>query len=154
MLGWAVFFVNNEKYNERVDGKNYFLMERGRIMPKILLIENNRDILYANRVMLELEGYEVNSAKDIEEGLLKITDTLPDLIVCDVPEPKSDWNDPTERFSPKGRFKFLFICDMETEKEKLEAIRMKGNDFVLKPYLMKNLIEKVHFLTEKNGGMI
>lgn len=59
-------------------------------MAKILLIEDNEDILYANRVMLELEGYNVLNASTAEEGRKRALQEKPDLIVLDIMLPDAD----------------------------------------------------------------
>jgi CheY-like chemotaxis protein len=56
-------------------------------MSKILVIDDDLDFLYAVRLVLEGEGFEVNTAKTPEEGINKVLDTEPDLVVLDVMMP-------------------------------------------------------------------
>ena len=53
-------------------------------MPKILAIEDDRDMLAALRMPLEANGYEVFAAITAEEGLQKVKEVEPDLIILDV----------------------------------------------------------------------
>jgi CheY-like chemotaxis protein len=51
---------------------------------RILIIDDDPDITEAMRVVLENKGYEVDSAKDGEEGMRRIKTSKPDLIILDV----------------------------------------------------------------------
>jgi CheY-like chemotaxis protein len=53
-------------------------------MPKILVIEDDRDMVAAIRMPLEANGYEVLAAATGEEGLQKVKEVEPDLIILDV----------------------------------------------------------------------
>ena len=53
-------------------------------MPKILVIEDDADMVTALRMPLEATGYEVVAAATGEEGLQKVKEEVPDLIILDV----------------------------------------------------------------------
>lgn len=56
---------------------------------KILIVEDDRDMVEALRTMLEHEGYQVVAAYDAEEGRVKTETERPDLILLDVMMPSS-----------------------------------------------------------------
>lgn len=53
-------------------------------MPKILIIDDDPDIVDACRLVLEREGYEIDSASNRNDGMAKIDETKPDLLILDV----------------------------------------------------------------------
>ena len=53
-------------------------------MPKILVVEDDPDMVMALRIPLEAHGYEVSVASSGEEGLQKVKEIAPDLIILDV----------------------------------------------------------------------
>jgi DNA-binding response OmpR family regulator len=53
-------------------------------MSKILIIDDDRDFLYATQIVLESKGFEVETATTPEEGISKVLNTEPDLVVLDV----------------------------------------------------------------------
>lgn len=58
-------------------------------MPKrILVVEDEPDMIAIMKLTLENKGYEVLSAYDGEEGLFKARETLPDLVILDILMPK------------------------------------------------------------------
>lgn len=53
-------------------------------MSKILIVDDDPDIVEAGRLVLEKEGYEVGSASNYAEGLRQVDDFQPDLLILDV----------------------------------------------------------------------
>ncbi len=53
-------------------------------MPKILVVDDDPDFVESTRLMLEPHGYEVVSAANGDEGLLKVEKEKPDLVILDV----------------------------------------------------------------------
>jgi len=53
-------------------------------MPKILVVDDDPDFVESTRLMLEPHGYEVVSAANGDEGLLKLEQEKPDLVILDV----------------------------------------------------------------------
>ncbi len=112
-------------------------------MSKILLIEDNEDILYANRVMLELEGYEILTAATAQAGKKRALEEKPDLIVLDIMLPDADGIELCRELCRENSFKVLFLSALGTAESTLSAIKAGGYDYVSKPYLMESFIGKV-----------
>lgn len=53
-------------------------------MPKILIVDDDPDVLEAGRLVLEREGYEVVLAASRAEGMKKVAEEAPDLLIVDV----------------------------------------------------------------------
>jgi DNA-binding response OmpR family regulator len=51
---------------------------------KILIVDDDPDMVEASRIVLEKEGYSVESAPNLDDGLLKLAETKPDLLILDV----------------------------------------------------------------------
>lgn len=58
--------------------------ERECVVPKILIVDDDPDIVEACRLVLEREGYEVEGAPNRAEGMRKLDDSKPDLLILDV----------------------------------------------------------------------
>ena len=54
------------------------------MVPKILIVDDDPDILEAGRLVLEREGYEVTCASSRAEGMQKVGEVSPDLLILDV----------------------------------------------------------------------
>ena len=60
-------------------------------MSKILIIDDDQDILETTGALLEYEGFEIHSAETVEDGISKIEELSPDVVLLDVmfPEKKT-----------------------------------------------------------------
>ena len=58
--------------------------ERESVVPRILIVDDDPDIVEAGKLVLEREGYEVLGASNRAEGLAKLEETRPDLLILDV----------------------------------------------------------------------
>jgi OmpR family response regulator RpaB len=110
---------------------------------KILIVDDDPDIVDALYVLLEGEGYDVVSASDGEEGLARIKEENPDLIILDLLMPKLDGygvcktlQDP--RWSKWKDIPILVLTSVREEasqrRYELETgMRMEVDDYVEKP---------------------
>ena len=53
-------------------------------MVKILIVDDDPDMVEASRIVLERDGYSVEHASNVEDGLQKLAETKPDLLILDV----------------------------------------------------------------------
>jgi DNA-binding response OmpR family regulator len=59
-------------------------MATGKSAPKVLIIEDNQDLVEMYRLKLSLEGFHVETATDGEKGILAAVETKPDMILLDI----------------------------------------------------------------------
>ncbi len=59
-------------------------------MPKILIVDDDPDMVEAGRIVLEREGYTVESAPNIVDGLTVLEESKPDLLILDVMMEEAD----------------------------------------------------------------
>jgi DNA-binding response OmpR family regulator len=57
---------------------------------KILIVDDDPDVIEAGRFVLEREGHEVVWASNFEEGLIRLAETQPDLLILDVMMEEAD----------------------------------------------------------------
>ena len=121
---------------------------------KILIVDDDPDIVDALYVLLEGEGYDVVSANDGEEGLARIKEENPDLIILDLLMPKLDGygvcktlQDP--RWSKWKDIPILILTSVREEasqrRYELETgMRMNVDDYVEKPIDPDVVIDRVN----------
>ncbi len=86
-------------------------------MAKILIIDDDPDIVEAMTVVLESRNYQVSSAKNGQEGLKKVTADKPDLVILDVMMETADKGFDVAR-EIKNSFKDIPILMLTAMKEK------------------------------------
>ena len=70
---------------------------------KILVIDDEQDLLDLLKLTLELEGYDIVTALNGEEGLAKFNEHNPELIICDIIMPKVDGYEVLKQVKQKGK---------------------------------------------------
>lgn len=123
-------------------------------MSKILIVEDNKDILYTNRTMLELNGYEVLSAETIgaAEKICEENGGI-SLIILDIMLPDGSGLDLCRELRKGSDVRILFLSALDTDKDVIEGFRAGGDDYLEKPYHMEELLLRVEaLLRRKNIG--
>ena len=131
-------------------------------MPKILVIEDDRDMVAAIRMPLEANGYEVLTGATGEEGLQKIKEVEPDLIILDVMMETTTAGfqvslqlrspDPESEYAAYRHIPILMLTAIHTTTSLRfgpDEAYLPVDDFVDKPIDPDVLLEKVRTLIEQ-----
>jgi two-component system alkaline phosphatase synthesis response regulator PhoP len=132
-------------------------------MPKILVIEDDPDMLAALRMPLESNGYEMIAAATAEEGLQKVKEVEPDLIILDVMLETTTAGfqvslqlrspDPRSEYAAYRRIPILVLTAIHTTTSLRfgpDEAYLPVDDFVEKPIEPDVLLEKVRALIEQS----
>lgn len=123
-------------------------------MAKILLIEDNREILDSNQIMLELEGYEVITAETVGAGKKLALSENPDLIILDIMLPDGNGVELCKELKSERDFSVIFLSALGTQKDVLEGLRAGGFDYISKPYIMEELLLRVNNILRMTAPMV
>ena len=115
----------------------------------ILLVEDDRDIMRANRSALELEGYPVKEAGTLREGRELVEMKAPDLIVLDITLPDGNGLEYCRELRGKSGVRILFLSALNTKADLIAGLRAGGDDYITKPYLMDELIARIEALLRR-----
>jgi DNA-binding response OmpR family regulator len=119
---------------------------------RILIVDDELDLVSVLRMGLEIEGFEVIEAMDGEEGLRRARNDRPDLMVLDLMLPKMDGYKVCRALKFDERFRNLPIIILSArsgESDRRLALDMGANLFVTKPYEMGDLVGKIRVQLEK-----
>lgn len=120
---------------------------------KILLVDDEPDILEILGYNLKREGYEVATASNGEEGLKKATDFEPDLIILDIMMPVMDGVEVCRQLRAKPKFKntiITFLTAREEDYSQIAALDNGGDDYITKPIRPRVLISRIKALLRRN----
>jgi DNA-binding response OmpR family regulator len=115
----------------------------------ILIVEDDRDILSANRTALELEGYDVLAADTLSKGRSVAERLSPDLIILDILLPDGNGLSYCEELRGKSGIRILFLSALNTREDVLAGLRAGGDDYISKPYDMDELLLRVEALLRR-----
>lgn len=125
-------------------------------MPKVLIIDDERSIRNVLKDILQAESYELDEAKDGEEGLEKIKNGDYDVVLCDVKMPKIDGLELLEKAGAlKPELQFIMISGHANIGTAVEATKKGAFDFIEKPpdlnrllISLRNALDKSTLVTE------
>ncbi len=118
----------------------------GTVMKKVLIVEDQEDILEVIRITLELDNFELHAASDGEDGLRMAALIKPDLILSDVMMPRMDGLQLCKRIraDPALRRTKLILLSARAQAEDRRAGLAAGADaYLTKPYSPLQLLEAV-----------
>jgi len=119
---------------------------------KILLVDDEEDLLAELEAFLEEEGYEVLTALDGETALKKIEEEKPNLVLLDLNIPKMSGFQILERIKPKETgIKVLIFSGVATPEEKERLLALGALDCLNKPIYIKALLEEIEKAIEEKG---
>lgn len=119
-------------------------------LPKVLLVDDDGEIVEAMRYALEANGFVVSVARDGNQGLA-LTETLqPDLLVLDMMMPKRSGFLVLEALRRNGqdKVKVIMITANEGNRHKAYAEMLGVNDYLRKPFPMDKLVDSAKRLLQ------
>jgi DNA-binding response OmpR family regulator len=122
--------------------------------PRILIVDDEPDLLAVLRMGLQMEGFEVLEAADGDEGLKRAREDKPDLMVLDLMLPRLDGYQVCRALKFDSRFKSLPIVILSArpgEQDRRLAFEMGADDFVRKPYELKDLVMRIRQRLKPDG---
>ena len=118
---------------------------------KILLIDDELDILEILSYNLEKEGYDIYTATNGNEGIDKAKEIIPDLILLDVMMPEKDGIETCQelrKIKELQKTLIVFLSARSEEFSKLAGFQAGANDYIVKLIKPKILISKVNALLQ------
>jgi DNA-binding response OmpR family regulator len=118
---------------------------------KILAVDDEPNILMSIEFILEMEGYEVHTARDGDEALEVAGRVQPDLILLDINMPRKDGYEVCriirEREDMAG-IKVIMLTAKGQALEKKKGLEVGADEYVTKPFGAEDLLEKIRTLIE------
>ena len=121
--------------------------------PRILIADDDEELLFSLEKMLTKRNYEVVKAYNGLECFPLIRETEPDLILLDIKMPYVSGKEVIEALSKKGEFLIPIIVMSGNDKfeNKLHALENGAIDFLAKPFNSADLFGKIHSLLKMAG---
>ena len=116
---------------------------------KVLIADDEPDIIEILKYNLEKEGYSVVTAKDGDEALDKAKLTQPELIVLDMMMPKKNGMQVCELLRAQALYKdtlIMFLTALSDEATQLKGFSTGADDYVTKPVSPNVFVSKVNAL--------
>jgi len=122
--------------------------------PRILVVDDEPDLVAVLRLGLQMEGFEVLEAADGADGLRRAREDKPDLMLLDLMLPKMDGYQVCRELKFDSRYKripILILSARPGDQDRRLALEMGADDFIRKPYEMKELVIRIRERLKLNG---
>ena len=120
-------------------------------MPKILVIEDDENIRMALEDDLSLEGYQVISAEEGQQGFAMAKENQADLIILDIMLPKMNGFDVCRKLRQFGiTTPILMLTAKSQEIDKVLGLEIGADDYVTKPFSPRELIARIKALLRRS----
>lgn len=114
-------------------------------MKKIMVVDNEPDIVDLTRTVLELGGYTVVPSYSGEEALRKLEKDKVDLVLLDIMMPGMSGWDVFNRIKKKNKdIKVAFMSVLEISEKRKQVLLDEGlADYIMKPFDKETLLQRV-----------
>lgn len=110
---------------------------------KILIVDDEKNIVDIIAFNLKKEGYEVLKAADGEEGVQLAMEENPDLILLDIMMPKMDGYEACKKIREKKNTPIIMLTARAEEVDKVLGLELGADDYVTKPFGVRELMARV-----------
>lgn len=125
-------------------------------MPRILIVDDEPNIVLALELLMKREGYEIRTVGDGERAVEAAGTFRPDLILLDVMMPRMDGYEVCQRIRADPSLKDIVIVMLtakgrEVEREK--GLALGADLYITKPFSTREVVRKVkEMLASKSGA--
>ena len=113
-------------------------------MARILVVDDEPNLVDSLQYSLRAEGYEVANAKDGEEALAKARGLLPDLIILDLMIPIINGKDVCRIIRKESNVPILMLTAKDSEIDRIVGLEIGADDYITKPFSMRELMARIH----------
>lgn len=119
---------------------------------KVLLVEDEPDLLRSLAQALREEGYAVDTAAEGEDGLFKADSWEYDAIVLDIMLPKIDGWQVLQRLRKTKRTPVLLLTARDQVRDRVRGLDCGADDYLAKPFDLDELLARLRALIRRTGS--
>ncbi len=110
---------------------------------KILIVEDEKDLVRLLQYNLENEGFKVLRAGDAEAGLTLLRKNNPDLVILDIMLPKMDGLEFCRVVRQETQVPIIFLTAKKSEMDRILGLKLGADDYIAKPFSVGELVARV-----------
>ena len=122
--------------------------------PRILVVDDEPSILETVGGVLRDEGYEIDTASTARSAMSTAVACRPDMVVLDVMLPDFDGIEIARRLRADGHaLAILFLTARDTVEDRVNGLRIGGDDYMTKPFSLEELVERVRAILRRTRAV-
>lgn len=118
-------------------------------MAKLLLIDDDTDVLQINKNFLTRQGYEVIISNNAISSIRTLKLDRPDCIVLDVMMPGMNGFESCRKLRSMTNAPFIFLTGVTDEAARLKGFSLGADDYITKPYSLKELSARINVVLRR-----
>lgn len=126
------------------DGRSHMASER------ILLVDDEANIIDLARMYLERDGFQVEAAVDGAEAVEKISELKPDLVVLDIMLPEIDGFEVCRRVRSESDVPIIMLTARDEDIDKIVGLELGADDYMTKPFNPRELVARVKAILRRS----
>ncbi|MBI5157348.1 MAG: response regulator transcription factor [Acidimicrobiia bacterium] len=120
-------------------------------MIRVLVVEDEASFVEAIKVSFEREGFTVDSAANGRQGLERFREHPPDLVLLDLMLPEISGLDVLRAIRRESDVAVIVVSAKDAEADVVTALELGADDYVTKPYSIRELLARVRAATRRRG---
>jgi len=121
---------------------------------KILVVDDNPDIRTMLKDYLTAEGFEISTAENGQKALFIAREVKPDCIILDMMMPEMGGQDFIRIYTAESDTPILVLTARVEETDKVLGLELGADDYVTKPFSMRELTARIHALLRRSTKKI
>lgn len=118
---------------------------------RILLVDDDPNILQVAGFALQKNGYRIMTARDGSEALTLFRAEKPDLVVLDIMMPECDGTDLCRIIRKESDTPVIFLSSMSDEIDKIVGLELGADDYITKPFSPRELVARVKTVLRRSS---
>ena len=112
-------------------------------MHKLMLIDDDKEVLLLNQKYFEKEGYEISVFENAADAIAAIPKKKPDCILLDIMMPNLDGMSALLEIRKITDCPVIFLTGKDTEEDRVNGLLSGADDYIVKPYSLKELSARI-----------
>jgi DNA-binding response OmpR family regulator len=126
----------------------------GHAAPRILLVDDDRDLLVPLADQLRHDGFEVTTARDGDEALRRLDSSWPDLLIIDLLMPRMDGLTLAREVKARADLPIIVLSAIDAGDNKADLLDEFAEDYVTKPYHYSELRARIQRVLRRVGDRV
>jgi DNA-binding response OmpR family regulator len=120
---------------------------------KIMVADDDRDMVDILSYWLKGHGYEVVRAFDGEQAIKRWRETLPDLVILDVEMPKIDGFEVCRQMRSETNSMVLILTAHDQEEDEIRGLELGADDYLRKPFSPRQLLARIKAILRRSSSV-
>ncbi len=124
------------------------------VAPRILVVDDDPNLLVVLADQLRSDGFEVSTARDGTEALRRLEHAWPDLLVIDMMMPRMDGLTLAREVKERADLPIIVLTAIDTGDNKADLLEEVAEDYVTKPYHYPELRARINRVLKRLGDKV